>query len=77
MKKYLLLFLAFGFVLSSCSKNDDVTTPDDSQNPPDETPVVKSVADYPVQDFMWQAMNAYYFWQSDAADLADTKNDVE
>lgn len=73
MKKYLLLLLAFGLTFTSCSKSDDV----DSENPEPEIPVVKSVADYPVQDFMWQAMNAFYFWQEDVADLDDTKNDVE
>lgn len=80
MKKYLLLFLAFGFVLTSCKKNDDTTPPEISEEPkeePKEEPVVKSVADYPVQNFMWEAMNAFYFWQADVSDLADSKNDVE
>jgi hypothetical protein len=80
IKKYLLLFISFGFILTGCKKNEIETTPDDSGNPDTETPVtpvVKVVADYPVQDFMWQAMNAYYFWQADVADLADSKNDVD
>ncbi len=67
MKKYVLLLLAAGFLLTNCKKNDD--------GPVD--PVVKEepkkVADYPVQDFMWQAMNAYYFWQADVTDLADAR----
>ncbi|TMM53677.1 carboxyl-terminal protease [Maribacter algarum] len=69
----LLCFIAF-----SCSKNDDnaVANNPDSTPPATPTPVVKSVADYPVQDFMWKAMNTYYFWQSDVSDLADTKDDV-
>lgn len=78
MKKYLLVFLAFGFIITSCKKNDD----DDEiiekiAEDPKEDPVVKSVADYPSQDFMWKVMNAEYFWQADVADLADSKDDVD
>ncbi len=76
MKKYLLLFLAIGFVFSSCSNDDDPVTPDNPDGEGDN-PEVKLVADFPVQDFMWEAMNAFYFWQADVADLADTKDDVE
>ncbi len=66
-----------GFVFTSCSSNDDlVETPTDDALLPD-TNAIKSVADYPVQNFMWQAMNAFYFWQADVADLADSKTDVE
>ncbi len=71
MKKYFLLLLAFGLIVTSCKKNDD--TPVISEEPKEETPVVKSVADYPVQDFMWRAMNIYYFWQEDVTDLADNR----
>lgn len=78
MKKYFVLFLAIGLVLTNCKKNDDDVTPVvTAEDPVIETPEVKLVADYPVQDFMWQAMNAFYFWQADVADLADTKNTVE
>ena len=76
MKKYLLLFLAIGLVFTNCKKNDDVPI-DSTEDPKDDPVVVKSLADYPVQDFMWLAMNAFYFWQADVADLADTKDDNE
>ncbi len=71
MKKYpkfLLLFITMGLFLTNCS-NDDTILPD--VEPEQEEP--KIAEDYPVQNFMWQAMNAYYFWQSDVPDLADDK----
>ena len=86
MKKYLVLFLVIGLVFTNCKKNDDdfVLTPNpvaeqESEEEEEEevVPVAKLVSDYPVQDFMWQTMNLYYFWQADVVDLADTKNDVE
>ncbi|KAG1658313.1 Carboxyl-terminal-processing protease [Nymphon striatum] len=82
MKKYFVLFLAIGLVLVNCKKNDDdgvtpvVATEDPVEDPVVEDPVVETLADYPVQLFMWQAMNAYYFWQSDVPDLADSKLDL-
>ncbi len=68
MKKYFVLFLAIGLIFTNCKKNDDdvIAAPN----------VVKSVADYPVQNFMWQTMNLYYFWQADVAELVDAKIDV-
>ncbi len=67
MKKYFLLFLAMGMVAVSCKKNDDsVVDVDNMDDPIDET---KSRADYPVQDFMWQAMNLYYFYVNNVPNL--------
>tara|TARA_R110000868_G_scaffold175564_1_gene412647 strand:- start:5519 stop:6955 length:1437 start_codon:yes stop_codon:yes gene_type:complete len=57
MKKILLLFLGLSLFATSCTDNDDVAT---------ESNIV-------VQDFMWKAMNFWYFWQSDVPNLADTK----
>ena len=56
MKKYLLLFLSIGLILTSCKKSDDDLTPPDGIDP-DPT------ANVEVQDFMWKAMNFWYFWQ--------------
>jgi Periplasmic protease len=65
MKKFFLLFLGFSFVLISCSKDDNSIkngeTPDPNAN------------DVTVQNFMWQAMNLWYFWQADVNDLADDR----
>ncbi|WP_291864424.1 S41 family peptidase [Maribacter sp.] len=57
MKKYFLLFLSVGLLFTSCNNDDDNFAPDE---------IV-------VQDFMWKAMNYWYFWQADVANLADDK----
>ncbi|MFK5973851.1 MAG: S41 family peptidase [Flavobacteriaceae bacterium] len=66
MKKYLLLFLAMGLSFTACKKSDDGFTSPDPPNPDPGADVI-------VQDFMWSAMNLWYFWQADVPDLADTK----
>ena len=63
MKKYLLLFLTVTSLIISCSKDDSLTP--NSLNP--------NNVDATVQDFMWKAMNLWYFWQQDVADLADNR----
>jgi C-terminal processing protease CtpA/Prc len=60
MKKNLLVFLGIGILLVACNKNDDDLSP----NP---------TADVTVQDFMWKAMNLWYFWQDNVPNLADSK----
>ncbi len=65
MKKYLLVFLAMGLVLTSCKKNDDGLTGPVGPDPTSQ--------DVEVQDFMWSAMNFWYFWQADVPNLSDTK----
>ncbi|MFS4492141.1 S41 family peptidase [Maribacter sp. 2308TA10-17] len=73
MKKYLLLLLAFGLIVTSCKKNDNDVPTEIAEEEQEETPVVKTRADYRTQDFIWQIMNINYFWQEDVADLADDK----
>ncbi|WP_419211818.1 S41 family peptidase [Maribacter sp. X9] len=74
MKKFPLLFFFLGIIVLSCNKNNDAPIIEEEQ----ETPVeeAKLPADYPAQDFMWQAMNSYYFWQADVADLGDDRFDT-
>ncbi len=67
MKKNLLLFLSIGLLLTSCKKSDDDLTPPDDGVDPNPT------ANVDVQDFMWKAMNFWYFWQADVPNLADNK----
>ncbi|MBT8208965.1 MAG: carboxyl-terminal protease, partial [Eudoraea sp.] len=55
MKKYFLPLLAVGLLVLGCSKNDD----DGFSGPRDLDP----------QNFMWQAMNIWYFWQADVPNL--------
>lgn len=67
MKKYFLLLLAMVLVLANCKKNDDeVPTEEIKEEPKEEVNII-------VQDFMWQTLNTYYFWQGDVPDLADDR----
>lgn len=61
MKRFLTLF--FVISLLSCSKDEELTIPKTIDPIPS--------ADVPVQNFMWKAMNFWYFWQDDVPDLAD------
>ena len=64
MKKLLsLLFVAT--LLFGCKSDDDGLNTDDNPEPTAE--------DVVVQNFMWQAMNLWYFWQQDVSDLADDR----
>ncbi|TXN35377.1 carboxyl-terminal protease [Flagellimonas hymeniacidonis] len=57
MKKYLLLFVALGLSLTACNNDDDANVP----------------TDIVVQNFMWRAMNLWYFWQGEVPNLADNR----
>ena len=74
-QKYLLLFLTMGLLFTNCNNDDDIvpeTETEEEQQPEDPAPTVE---DFPVQDFMWQAMNFWYFWLDDVPNLADDKFD--
>ncbi|SIS64750.1 C-terminal processing protease CtpA/Prc, contains a PDZ domain [Zobellia uliginosa] len=66
MKKLNLGLLLSVFLIVSCSKTDDDFTIPDTVDPDPNAGVH-------VQDFMWKAMNFWYFWQSDVENLSDTK----
>ena len=66
MKKYFLFFLTLGMLITSCSKDDDGIFEPTGPNP---DPLAKA----DVQDFMWTAMNTWYFWQPEVPNLADNK----
>lgn len=53
------------FIITSCSKSDDITIPGTVSADPD--------AGVETQDFMWKAMNYWYFWQAEVPNLADDK----
>ena len=64
MKKYFSLLAALALIFSACNNDDDLTngdTPDPTNN------------QVTVQNFMWQAMNFWYFWQAEVPDLADNR----
>jgi len=63
MKKNILLLLSL--LILSCSKDDDLIIPNTVNPDPN--------AGVDVQDFMWKAMNYWYFWQADVPDLADDR----
>ncbi|MEE1962556.1 S41 family peptidase [Allomuricauda taeanensis] len=65
MKKYILLLLGVTLAFTACSDDDGI------KNGP--TPNPDPDADVTAQNFMWQAMNLWYFWQGDVADLADDR----
>ncbi|MEP3371134.1 MAG: S41 family peptidase [Maribacter dokdonensis] len=63
MKKIIIVFAAV--LALSCSKDDDLSLPNTVD--PDGS------ANVEVQDFMWKAMNFWYFWQANVDDLADDR----
>ncbi len=62
--------LAFLFFFLACSKDDAPTQDPITEVPDEEVPVAKDVT---AHDFMWKAMNFWYFWQADVADLSDSR----
>ncbi|MEP3209625.1 MAG: S41 family peptidase [Maribacter sp.] len=64
MKKILYLLLCS--LVFACSKGDDGI-----KAPGTVDPLPNAGVD--VQDFMWKAMNFWYFWQADVPNLADDK----
>ncbi|RRQ48223.1 carboxyl-terminal protease [Maribacter algicola] len=63
VKNLLPLFIFIG--LLSCSKDDELSVPKTVDPLPS--------ANVPVQNFMWKAMNFWYFWQADVPDLGDNR----
>ena len=53
-------------LVAACSNDDDGIAPPDGPNPDPD-------ADVEVQNFMWRAMNLWYYWQGDVPDLADDR----
>lgn len=65
MKKFLFLFLGLSSLFTACNTEDSIANGDTLNLTPG------SVAT--VQNFMWQAMNLWYFWQAEVSDLADDR----
>lgn len=64
--KYFILFVTIGLLIVGCKSDDNVGV-----NP--GIPIPDPGADVVVQDFMYRAMNTWYFWQADIPDLADDR----
>lgn len=65
MKKYLLLFLGVSLGFVSCNKNDD--------DPVIEEEIVSVELENEINDFVWTAMNSWYFWQNEVLELGDDR----
>lgn len=65
MKKIRIFTLILSLIALSCSKDKELNIPG-TVNPDPEAGV-------DVQDFMWKAMNFWYFWQDDVPNLADDR----
>ncbi|AXT19690.1 carboxyl-terminal protease [Flavobacteriaceae bacterium AU392] len=57
--KYLLLFILSFNLITSCFSDDDI----------DDNPIATSE----INEFIWTAMNQWYFWQGSVPDLADNR----
>ncbi|WP_437369109.1 S41 family peptidase [Maribacter litoralis] len=77
MKKFFLSLLCLGLITMSCSSddNDPVVEEEEIENPVEEEETVE--VDIEVQNFFWQTLNLYYFWQGDVPDLADDRFDTQ
>ncbi|WP_036155041.1 S41 family peptidase [Maribacter forsetii] len=75
MKKFFLSLLCLGFIITSCNNDDDTIIEEEEI----ETPVEEEIAevDIEVQNFFWQTLNLWYFWQGDVPDLADDRFDTQ
>lgn len=72
VKKIILSLVAGMFIMTSCSRDDD---PKPAPKPP-TTPPVTTVTPDPINDFVWRAMNSWYYWQDKNPNLADAlRND--
>lgn len=70
MKKYVLLFLGIAMILVSCNKNDDEVTDDVAGT---GEPVASVALENEINDFVWAAMNSWYFWQNEVVELGDER----
>ncbi|WP_209399867.1 S41 family peptidase [Pseudozobellia sp. WGM2] len=65
MKKFTMGVILSLALFVSCVADDDFIIPDTVDPDP--------AAGVHVQDFMWKAMNFWYFWQTDVENLSDSK----
>lgn len=74
MKKFFLYLLCLGFVVTSCNNDDDTIIEEEEIETPEEE---IAEVDIEVQNFFWQTLNLWYFWQGDVPDLADDRFDTQ
>ena len=72
--------MLFFFLSIKCSKNDiddneiNVVSNIDSESTDSPSEITLSTE---INDFIWKGLNQYYYWQSDVANLADSKATME
>ena len=72
IKTYLTSLAVCALLMLSCSRDND---PQNPVSPP--APIAPAQADA-VNDFVWKAMNSWYYWQPNVPRLADSfKNSTE
>lgn len=81
MKKISLLLFA-ALIIIACSKNDaddnEVNpTPTEGTDGTEETEEQEITVGTLVNDFIWDGLNLYYYWQESVPNLADSKDDDE
>ncbi|GGF28767.1 S41 family peptidase [Flavobacterium limi] len=60
--KYIVKTLLVGLFFTACSKDSDSDTNEPTTTKPDE-----------INNFVWKAMNSWYYWQSNVSNLSDGK----
>ena len=58
-----LLYVPLLFILISCKDEDDNIAPREN--------------DFEIEDFIWEGLNTYYYWQNSVPDLADNRFDSQ
>jgi len=61
--KYIVITLLLGFAFTACNK--------DSDSDSNETTAITKPDE--INNFVWKAMNSWYYWQPNVADLSDSK----
>ncbi len=69
-KKIALTSLTALAILASCSREDPDPKPDPKPVP---EPPVTTITPDKVNDFVWKAMNSWYYWQKNVPELGDSK----
>ena len=61
--RILLSFILLLFTIISCKDEDDNIAPREN--------------DFEIEDFIWEGLNTYYYWQNSVPDLADNRFDSQ
>lgn len=65
----IVAFLLFSTLFISCNKDDNPDPDPDNSN--------DITLDNPINKFVWNGMNSWYYWQTDVPNLADSKKTIQ